>query len=167
MGKADGKGKGKGGGVCWTWLKPGHQAKNCPEGQSKGKGRGYSQYGKSGGNWGSSIRSLCTVRTVEPTTDVEGFIEARPPKASKTMVPDPTLPRPAALDLSSRFKKLETVCGVEFGKEQEVEKQSKDKVETKENMFEKKQNAENKTKKSLKLKKACVSKPKDKRKETE
>lgn len=73
---ADNKGKGKGKGACWTCGGTDHQAKACPKGTRKGKGKGYQRFqtqGKGGwnGGWNPQIRFLIAVRTVE--VDEEGF----------------------------------------------------------------------------------------------
>ena len=82
-----GKGIGKGNGACpcWNCEKFGHQFRNCPEPQKKGKCKGYNPYGK--GNWSQpGVRSPWSLKTVVPKVDKDGFAKVEPSKTANAVV---------------------------------------------------------------------------------
>ena len=80
-------GKGKGKGECWNCGEAGHRAYECknPTKKGKGEGKGYGQEDWRQRWQPGGVRSICGLTEAKTKTDEEGFAEAKPEKAAKTI----------------------------------------------------------------------------------
>ena len=85
--KGKSKGKGKTQGPCYTCSGP-HLARDCPKGKGKGGGKASGYAGKGWPQYQPQVRSLCSVKHVEPNADEKGFTIVLSSKAARPAVMD-------------------------------------------------------------------------------